>query len=58
MQKYVYDTDYGQGMVEAKDLDQATRLARAEAGSFAFRGGVKLATQEDLDWREAMGGTF
>ena len=58
MQKYVYDTDYGQGMVEAKDLEEATLLAQAEAGSFAFRGRVKLATQEDLDWREAMGGTF
>lgn len=52
MQKYVYDTVYRQ------DLEEATLLARAEAGSFAFRGCVKLATQEDLDWLEAMGGTF
>ena len=35
MQKYVYDTDYGQGMVEAKDLEEATLLAQAEAGSLA-----------------------
>lgn len=58
MAKYVYDTDFGQGMVEAKNLKEATRLAEAEAGYFAFRGRVKLATEEDLAWREAMGGTF
>jgi hypothetical protein len=57
MTLYVYDTGFGQGIVEAKSKDEARRLAIREAGSFAYRGGLKEASKADLDWHEAMGGT-
>lgn len=57
MALYTYDCDMGQGLVEAPNLEAAIRLAKCEAGEFAYRGNVKKATKEDLVWRRAMGGT-
>ena len=57
MALYVYDTDFGQGLVDAPNEEAARRLAIREAGSFAYRGGLRRAAKEDLAWREAMGGT-
>jgi len=57
MALYTFDTDFGQGLVNGKDEEEARRKAIREAGSFAYRGNIKKASQEDLDWRKAMGGT-
>ena len=57
MTLYVYDSDFGQGLVSAKSEDEARRVAIREAGTFAYRGGLKKATKDELAWREAMGGS-
>jgi hypothetical protein len=57
MALYTFNTDFGQGLVEAKDEEEARRKAIRDAGSFAYRGNIQKATKADLAWREAMGGT-
>lgn len=57
MALYTYNSDFGQGLVEARNEDEARRIAIRETGTFAYRGGIRKATKEDLDWREAMGGS-
>lgn len=57
MALYTYDTDMGQGLVDAPNYEAACRKAQREAGEYMFRGNVKKATKEDLEWRRAMGGT-
>jgi hypothetical protein len=55
--KFVYDCDKGQGLVEAKNIEDAERIARRECGSYDPPRMIRKATKEDLEWRKAMGGT-
>lgn len=57
IEAYVYDCDRGQGMVMASSLDRAIRRARIAAGMDDCARNVRLATEEELAFRQAMGGT-
>lgn len=57
MATYLFDCDYGQGMVEARTEQAARRAAVAEAGTYAQVRNVRRASPADLAFREAMGGS-
>lgn len=56
MPKYYVELGGGQAtIVDAKRKATAQNYAKHEFGNFLFRS-TRLATQEEVDWNEAMGG--
>lgn len=53
---WVYDCDFGQGLVVASSYEEARAKAIKEAGTLASVCNVRQATKEDIAFREAMGG--
>ena len=58
MKIWFYDCDYGQGCVQATTYEAARSKAILDAGRAANVSNVRLATDEEINFRKAMGGTF
>lgn len=52
---YVTDSDFGMGMVAAKNINEAKAKAIKEIGTYAFRS-VHKAAESEIAWYKGMGG--
>ena len=53
---YVYDCDLGQALITANNLEEARDEAVSYAGRHTHVRNVRLATDHDIEWVNAMGG--
>lgn len=53
---FYIETEFGCGIREARSLEAAERALRREVGEYGFKG-VRPATEKDVAWVRAMGGS-